>query len=167
MAYLNDDPVWEEGVRRLEENDDCEAGVFNVPLGQLTRRTRALKQRVDTIETAGTGTGAVSGPDGWGLASGGRNLLEVFGVATVAEAVEALHQKTNADGVPDFSGLRIGDYLDLPPLSDGSTTYTRNESYKNPRAVIAGFNACKHREARRTRKTILFSLLKTARSASG
>jgi hypothetical protein len=141
MAYLNDDPVWEEGVRQLEETDICEASTFNGPLGQLARRTRALKQQ---IAAGGTGTGAVSGPDGWGLASGGRNLLEVFGVATVAGAVEALHQKTNADGVPDFSGLRIGDYLDLPSLNDGSTTYTWNEAYKNLRVVISGFNTYKH-----------------------
>jgi hypothetical protein len=144
MAYLNDDPVWEEGVRQLEEADNCEAGVFNVPLGQLARRTRALKQRVDSIETAGTGTGAVSGPDGWGLSGDGRNLLDVFGVTSVADAVEALHQKINADGVPDFSGLQIGDYLDLPSLYDGSTTYTWNESYKNLRVVISGFNTYKH-----------------------
>jgi hypothetical protein len=141
MAYLNDDPVWEEGVRQLEETDICEASTFNEPLGQLARRTRALKQQ---IAAGGTGTGAVSGPDGWGLASDGRNLLDVLGVATVADAVEALHQKTNADGVPDFSGLQIGDYLDLPSLNDGSTTYTWNEAYKNLRIVISGFNTYKH-----------------------
>jgi hypothetical protein len=50
MAYLNDEAVWAEGVRRLEETDDCEAGVFNEPFGQLTRRTSALK-RMAEVET--------------------------------------------------------------------------------------------------------------------
>jgi hypothetical protein len=90
------------------------------------------------------GVGASFSPDGWGLASDGRNLLDVLGVTSVADAVEALHQKTNADGVPDFSGLRIGDCLDLPSLNDGSTTYTWNEAYKNLRIVISGFNTYKH-----------------------
>jgi hypothetical protein len=39
MAYLNEDPVWEAGVRQLEETDDCDAGVFNEPFGQLARMT--------------------------------------------------------------------------------------------------------------------------------
>jgi hypothetical protein len=90
------------------------------------------------------GVGASFSPDGWGLVGDGRNLLDVFGVASVADAVEALHQKINASGVPDFSGLQIGDYLDLPSLNDGSTTYTWNESYKNLRIVISGFNTYKH-----------------------
>jgi hypothetical protein len=47
MAYLNDDAVWEKGVRQLEEEDDCVAGVFNEPLGQLTRRTKHLKDRIE------------------------------------------------------------------------------------------------------------------------
>jgi hypothetical protein len=51
MAYLNDDPVWEEGVRQLEETDDCEAEVFNGPLGQLAHRTKHLKQAL-AIEVA-------------------------------------------------------------------------------------------------------------------
>jgi hypothetical protein len=262
MAYLNDDPVWEEGVRQLEETDDCEAGVFNGPLGQLARQTASLKQageaeeaarqsavqneadarregmaavaaRLNAVEgrgdpaasayTAADGTvhaageifnstwvrntynginhrivlantpdtqpavfawedvgydtvgiatatlpelvksggdveidpvtglmsvkggvGASFSPDGWGLVSDGRNLLDVLGVTSVADAVEALHQKTNADGVPDFSGLQIGDYLDLPSLNDGGTTYMWNEAYKNLRIVISGFNTFKH-----------------------
>jgi hypothetical protein len=47
MAYLNDEAVWAEGIRRLEETDNCEAGVFNEPLGQLARRTKAVKRMVE------------------------------------------------------------------------------------------------------------------------
>jgi hypothetical protein len=52
MAYLNDEAEWEAGVRRLEETDDCEAGVFNETLGQLTRRTSALKAMVGSEAAA-------------------------------------------------------------------------------------------------------------------
>ena len=143
MAYLDDSAVWEAGVRQLEETDDCDAGVFNVALGQLTHRTKALAADIVTVKAdiKKTGTGS---PDGWGLVADGRNLLDVLGVTTVADAIEALHQKINASGVPDFSGLQIGDYLDLASINDGTTTYTWYESYKNLRIVISGFNTYKH-----------------------
>ena len=38
----------------------------------------------------------------------GRNLLEVLGVETVAEAMAILHTRCNGTGKPDFSGLMIG-----------------------------------------------------------
>ena len=70
----------------------------------------------------------------------GRNLLTVLGVTTVAEAMEVLHERCNGKGVADFSGLMIGDYLDLPSLTVGGTTYTWNATYQNLRIVISGFN---------------------------
>lgn len=70
----------------------------------------------------------------------GRNLLDVFGKTTVAEVMEILHNKCNGEGKADFSGLMIGDYLDLPSLTVGGTTYTWNADYQNLRIVISGFN---------------------------
>lgn len=70
----------------------------------------------------------------------GRNLLTVLGVTTVAEAMKLLHERCNGEGKADFSGLMIGDYLDLPSLTVGGTTYTWNASYQNLRIVISGFN---------------------------
>lgn len=70
----------------------------------------------------------------------GRNLLTVLGVTTVAEAMEVLHERCNGEGVADFSGLMIGDYLDLPALTVDGTTYTWNATYQNLRIVISGFN---------------------------
>ena len=70
----------------------------------------------------------------------GRNLLKVLGVTTVAEAMEVLHERCNGEGVADFSGLMIGDYLDLPSLTVDGTTYTWNATYQNLRIVISGFN---------------------------
>lgn len=65
----------------------------------------------------------------------GRNLLYVLGVNTVAEAMNILHTRCNGTGKPDFSGLMIGDYIDLPSLTVNGTTYT-----SNIRIVISGFN---------------------------
>lgn len=70
----------------------------------------------------------------------GRNLLTVLGVTTVAEAMGVLHERCNGEGVADFSGLMIGDYLDLPSLIVDGTTYTWNATYQNLRIVISGFN---------------------------
>ena len=70
----------------------------------------------------------------------GRNLLTVLGVTTAAEAMEVLHERCNGEGVADFSGLMIGDYLDLPSLTVDGTTYTWNATYQNLRIVISGFN---------------------------
>lgn len=67
----------------------------------------------------------------------GRNLLNVLGVSTIADAMAALHIKCKKG---DFSGLMLGDYLDLPSLTVDGTTYTWNASYQNLRIVIAGFN---------------------------
>ena len=87
----------------------------------------ARKQEFDEA-TANTGS------------TGGRNLLTVLGVTTVAEAMEVLHERCNGEGVADFSGLMIGDYLDLPSLTVDGTTYTWNATYQNLRIVISGFN---------------------------
>lgn len=70
----------------------------------------------------------------------GRNLLDVFGKNTVAEVMEILHNKCNGEGKADFSGLMIGDYLDLPSLTVNGITYTWNDTYQNLRIVISGFN---------------------------
>ena len=82
-------------------------------------------------------------PEGWGCVTDGRSLLSVLGVDNIPDAIEALHVKTNPNGAPDFSGLQIGDYLDLPSLNDGTTTIAWNETYKNLRICIGGFNTYK------------------------
>lgn len=81
-----------------------------------------------------------------------RSLLDVLGIraehsddsATETEAKEcmkALHEKMEAG---DFSGLRLGDYLDLSSLTVDGTTYTWDAGYKNLRLMIVGFNTYKH-----------------------
>jgi hypothetical protein len=89
----------------------------------------------------------------------GRNLLEVLGVSTIPEAMAELRRRCNNNGeidstkIPDFRGLMIGDYLDgidfsgiTPPTSaqapnGGPAVW--NDTYKNNRLVIAGFNTYK------------------------
>ena len=74
----------------------------------------------------------------------GRNLLEVLGATTVKEAMGILHKKCNGVEKADFSGLMIGDYLDLPYLEVDKTNYKNIEAYQNLRIVIAGFNQYKN-----------------------
>jgi hypothetical protein len=75
------------------------------------------------------------------------NLLTVLGVATVAEAIEELHVRLNNDGQTGnsyLSDLKIGMYLDLPSLNDGSTTISHNATYQNLRIRIADYNKYKN-----------------------
>ncbi|MDR2516223.1 MAG: DUF6273 domain-containing protein [Spirochaetaceae bacterium] len=96
-------------------------------------------------------------PAGYALVdeSKARNLLDALGIraapsdgpatgAELAEAMAILRTRCNGTGTPDFSGLRYADYLDLPSLNDGATTYSWNGAYKNLRVMIAGFNLYKH-----------------------
>lgn len=109
---------------------------------QIDERVALLNK---TIEDNGVHTSALVDE------SKARNLLDVLGIraahsdepATLEEvkkAMDILHKKINADGSPDFSGLRLGDYLDLPELNDGETTYKWNSEYKNLRIMISAFN---------------------------
>jgi hypothetical protein len=74
------------------------------------------------------------------------SLLTVLGVSTVAEAIEELHVRLNNGGSGNayLGGLKLGMYLDLPSLNDGSTTLTHNATYQNLRIRIAGFNHYKN-----------------------
>lgn len=79
----------------------------------------------------------------------GKNLLEVFGVTTIVQAMAEIRRRCNnngeidASGIPDFRGILIGDYLDLPSIDDGTTVYSFNATYKNLRIVVSGFNVYK------------------------
>jgi hypothetical protein len=77
----------------------------------------------------------IGGEQANSLVRPGRNLLEVFDVSTVQEVMEILHDKCNGEGIPDFSGIQIGDYVDLPSLTVDGTVYTQNL-----RILVSGFN---------------------------
>ncbi len=149
-------------------------GIDNVQAKQLANRTQYLKNAQEehgsdndnphgvTAEQVGAYTKeesrAIAEGSGASVASAlmdeskCRSLLDVLGIrethsdepATDSEAkacFNALHDKMVAG---DFSGLRIGDYLDLASLTVDDTTYTWNASYKNLRLMIMGFNTYKH-----------------------
>lgn len=67
----------------------------------------------------------------------GRNLLDVLGVESVADAFKALHEKCDNG---DFTELMLGDYIDLSEITVDGTKYTHVANYQNLRIVIAGFN---------------------------
>lgn len=80
----------------------------------------------------------------------GRNLLTVLGVSTIADAMAALAIFCNGTGIPDFSKLRIGDYLDgidlsaIPAENGGDAGQAWNSQYLNNRIIISGFNTFKY-----------------------
>lgn len=67
----------------------------------------------------------------------GRNLVEVFGVSTAVQAFAKLKEKSDAG---DFSGLGIGDYINIPNIVIGGNTIFYNDTYQNLRAEIVAFD---------------------------
>ena len=93
-----------------------------------------------------------------------RSLLDVFGVNSIAEAMIEIRRRCNNNGeidnskIPDFRGIRIGDYIDLPSLDDGTTVYTWNPDYRNLRILVSGFNHYKNAgDTENTQNHILFT----------
>ena len=155
MANLKEEAKWEEGIYQYELDDPLqggEDGIDNVQGRQLANRTQYLKEKIEAfarnvdakLDEAQQNAQALNEQfaalTSHGGSTDGRNLLDVFGKNTVAEVMEILHNKCNGEGKADFSGLMIGDYLDLPSLTVGGTTYTWNANYQNLRIVISGFN---------------------------
>jgi hypothetical protein len=84
-------------------------------------------------------------PAGYGLVdeNRARNLFDVFGVNYVDQLMEILVNKNNAGGKPDYSGLLYGDYIDGIDLVGGAVNIPWNDTYKNNRLVLSGFNIYK------------------------
>ena len=123
------------GVYQWELDDDVIGGPDGTatrPIRQLTERTEYLKLSV----SRGAGSLLADMVDG-----SGRNLLDVLGVATIAEAMAEIRRRCNNNGeidaskIPDFSGIMIGDYIDGIDLSDvpaengGSAGQAWNDTY--------------------------------------
>jgi hypothetical protein len=91
----------------------------------------------------------------------GRDLRLVFGIASTDPAVyiplimaEIRRRCNNGgeiddSGIPDFTGIEIGDYIDGLDLSGlevapgGNAPQAWNDTYKNNRIVVSGFNIYK------------------------
>jgi hypothetical protein len=91
----------------------------------------------------------------------GRDLFDVFGITTGTQAQKTaacmaeIRRRCNNNGeiddtgIPDFTGIMIGDYIDGLDLSDipaensGTAGQAWNDTYKNNRIEVAGFNTYK------------------------
>ena len=88
-------------------------------------------------------------PNGYGMYKNGRDLFGVLGVSTITDAMQALSERCNGEGVADFRGLQIGDYIDgldlsgIPAEGGGDAGQPWNDGYKNNRIVISGLNTYK------------------------
>jgi hypothetical protein len=59
MAFVQEQAIWEEGIRQFELDDPVMGGVDgvdNIPLKQLANRTSFLKQQVEEINEGGGGS---------------------------------------------------------------------------------------------------------------
>jgi hypothetical protein len=97
----------------------------------------------------------------------GRNLFDVLGVSTIPAAMAALRARFNGEGVPNFKELMIGDYIDgislaaVPAENSGEGGQAWDNTYKNNRIVLSGFNTYKGYGATEVRRN---HLLFTARN---
>ena len=136
MTYLPESPDWEKGIRQFEITDMVQGGpdgTDNIPLKQLANRTSYLKERADGL--------IADQVDGVG-----RDLFKILGVNSVQAAMDALSERCNGTGQPDFSGLMIGDYIDgidlstIPAENEGDAGQPFNSTYINNRIILSGFN---------------------------
>jgi hypothetical protein len=90
-----------------------------------------------------------------------RNLFDVFGIKTgtvaekIAAAMAEIRRRCNNNGeidnsgIPDFTGIMVGDYIDGLDLSgigaptSGTAPQAWNDTYKNNRIIVSGFNTFK------------------------
>ena len=143
----------------------CKVRVFNlsggdaaVVFGAGSDCTAALADDEDVkLEWSGaawknvSSNGAILTPDGFGQYQEGRNLIEVLGVATPAEAMDILCGRLNngasaANGEADFRGLQIGDYIPgidlsaIPAENGGDAGQAYDAAYRNNDILLSGFN---------------------------
>jgi hypothetical protein len=104
----------------------------------------------DLSGSSGGGDNLAEQVDGYG-----RNLLEIFRVGTIPEAMAEIRRRCNnngeidGSGIPDFRGIMTGDYIDgldlsaIPAENGGTAGQEWNDTYKNNRIVVSGFNTYK------------------------
>jgi hypothetical protein len=109
---------------------------------------------METYKIAEGGSG-IAGP-GDNTTVSDQDLLVVLGVSTIAEAIEELHIRINNNGGAGeyLGGLKLGMYLDIPSLNDGSISIDNNGAYQNLRIRISEFN--KYKNGVNTKNHIVF-----------
>ena len=118
-------PVAPDDIARLAE---VTAAIEGAAAGvqKLREETAAQIEKMQAAQT------------GYALYEGGRNLMAVYGTETVPDLMAILREKCNGTGRPDFDGLFVGDYVDIPSLIINDTTYA------NQRILLSGFNHYKN-----------------------
>ena len=172
MANLPLTAQWHPDIYQIEIDDPVEGGpngIDNRQGKELGENALFMKAQMD----AAIG-GNIAGQDGFSLKmldgkadqvdSTGRDLLKVLGVTTIQAAMTALTARCNGTGVPNFSGLMIGDYINgidlsaIPAENGGDAGQAWNATYKNNQIVLSGFNTFKHSgDTEVTRNHILFT----------
>ena len=155
-VFFLDKDVYNLGVDELEFKESLFSPQEQP--GKVILRDQEGKSEIDIkLDNAVTLRGDTI--EGWN-----RSLLDVFKVNTIAAAMAEIRRRCNNNGeidnskIPDFRGIRIGDYIDLPSLDDGTTVYTWNANYKNLRIVVSGFNHYKQAgDPENTANHILFT----------
>lgn len=132
MAYLPEENTYEAGIYQLELTDKVMGGadgISNLQGKQLANRTKYLKSETNRLETELAKFYPYLYTE--------RNLVKVFGVSTAVQAFAKLKEKSDAG---DFSGLGIGDYIDIPSIVIDGKTISYNNTYQNLRAEIVAFD---------------------------
>jgi hypothetical protein len=172
MANLPITAQWNPDIYEIDINDPVEGGpegIDNRQGKQLGDNVLFLKAQMD----AAVG-GDIAGQNGFGLKmlnghadqidGAGRDLRKVLGVSSITDAMAALRVRCNGTGVPNFYGLMVGDYLDgvdlsaIPAENGGTAGQPWNDTYKNNRIVLSGFNTYKQAgNAEVTKNHLLFT----------
>jgi len=71
------------------------------------------------------------------------NLLTILSAANVQAAWQMLHERINADGLANYHGLGLGDYMDITAGLPAPLSIAWNATYINLRMYILGFNTYK------------------------
>jgi hypothetical protein len=100
----------------------------------------------------------------------GRNLMTVLGKTNIIDTMAEIHRLCNNNGeiddsrVPAFGVLQIGDYIDgldlsaIPAENGGTAGQEWNDTHKNNRILISGFNTYKGAgDTENTKNHILFT----------
>jgi hypothetical protein len=172
MANLPITAQWHPDIYQIAIDDPVEGGpegVDNRQGKQLGDNALFLKSQMDAAvggDTAGQNGFSLKMLDGKAdqVDGMGRDLLKALGVSTIAQAMAALRTRCNGTGLPDFSGLMVGDYLDgidlsaIPAENDGTPGQIWIANYRNNRIVLSGFNTYKQTgDAETSKNHLLFT----------
>jgi hypothetical protein len=154
---------------------------FNVPLQDITFHIAPALPAVSAWPSSPSSTkpateaevaaGLLSGRTHADMVDGmGRNILTLLGVSIISAAMTEIRRRCNnnseinSTGIPDFSIFEIGDYIDGLNLSgiaaptSGTAPQAWNDTYKNNRIVVSGFNTFKNiGDTENTKNHIVFT----------